>query len=378
MITLRSGTPEEAELDPGRLAAVEALLAEGVRDGVFPGAVALVARGGVVGWQHAAGWAQLTPSQRPAAPDTIYDLASLTKVTAALPVALALVDRALLDLDAPVRALLPEFTGGARDLVTFRHLLAHTSGLPAWRALYLRAAARAEVLRVICDEPLVADPGALVEYSDLGIILLGFAMERALGVRIDALVREYVTAPLGLRETMYTPPPELWGRCAAAEVGHRYEREKVGEEGREHSWREEVLCGEVHDGNTYYAMEGVAPHAGLFSTAREVAEVAFQWLRPGGLLSAAAVADATTDQRAGAAGYPRGLGWVLHHEGVFFDAFGPRSFGHTGFTGTSVAVDPDQDLVAVLLTNRVHLGGSNTKIQEFRPRFHRAVREALR
>jgi len=375
---LRAGDPAEAELDPGRLAAVEGLLAEGVRDGVFPGAVALLARGGVVGWQYACGDAQVTPARRPAALNTIYDLASLTKVAAALPVALALMERALLDLDAPAHSLLHEFTGGTRDLVTFRHLLAHTSGLPSWRPLYLQAAMREDVLEVICQEPLVTEPGERVEYSDLGIILLGFALERAVGGRIDALVSEYVTAPLGLQETMYTPPPELRERCAATEVGHAYEREKAGEEGRGYSWREEVLCGEVHDGNAYYAMEGVAPHAGLFSTAWEVANVTFQWLRPGGWLSDAAITEATTDQRAGAEGYPRGLGWVLHHEGTFFEAFGPRSFGHTGFTGTSVAVDPDQDLVAVLLTNRVHLGGSNTKIQEFRPRFHRAVREALR
>jgi CubicO group peptidase (beta-lactamase class C family) len=139
-----------------------------------------------------------------------------------------------------------------------------------------------------------------------------------------------------------------------------------------------VLCGEVHDGNAYYAMEGVAPHAGLFSTAWEVATVAHQWLRPGVLFSGALAREATADQRRGAAGYPRGLGWVLHHAGTFFDCLGPRAFGHTGFTGTSVAVDPDADLVVVLLTNRVHLGGNNTRIQEFRPQFHTAVRAALR
>ncbi|HXF81699.1 MAG TPA: serine hydrolase [bacterium] len=377
-MTLRAGTPAEAGLDEGGLRALEALLAEGTRDGVFPGAVALVARGGVAGWHHAHGYAQLTPRRRPATRRTLYDLASLTKVLAALPVALALVERGILRLDAPVREVLPEFADGARSQVTFRQLLAHTSGLPAWRPLYLRATGRQAVLAEICRTPLEADPGRKVEYSDLGILLLGFAMELLAGARIDALARTYVIAPLGLRETLYTPPPALRPRCAATEAGHGYEREKVGDEGAGYPWKPDVLVGEVHDGNAHYALGGVAPHAGLFSTAWEVAVVAQRWLRPGGWLSPALVAEATRDQRAGAEGYPRGLGWVLHHEGTFFDAFGPRAFGHTGFTGTSVAIDPDADLVAVLLTNRVHLGGGNTKIIDFRRRFHRAVREALR
>lgn len=377
-MTLQTGTPRQAGLDEERLHVLEALLAEGVRGGVFPGAVGLIARGGVVGWRHAHGHAQLTPAQRPAGKDTIYDLASLTKVLAALPVALALVERGMMDLDAPVHSILPEFSGEARPFVTFRQLLAHTSGLPSWRALYLRAPTRALVLGEICRTPLAAAPGRTVEYSDLGILLLGFAMERLTSARIDELAASYVTKPLGLQETLYTPPAALRGRCAATEAGHGYEREKVGDEGRGYRWEREVMVGEVHDGNAHYAMEGVAPHAGLFSTAREVALIAQEWLRPGGLLSEASVAEAVADQRAGADGYPRGLGWVLHHDGTFFDAFGPRAFGHTGFTGTSLAVDPDQDLIAVLLTNRVHLGGGNTKIQDFRPRFHRAVREALR
>src|SRR5574341_1317619 len=128
---LQTGAPEQAGLDPARLEAVESLLDEGVRSEVFPGAAALIARGGVVGWRHASGHAQLTPVQRSAEVDTIYDLASLTKVVAALPVAMALAERGILDLDAPVHAVLPEFTGEARPLVTFRRLLAHTSGLPS-------------------------------------------------------------------------------------------------------------------------------------------------------------------------------------------------------------------------------------------------------
>ncbi|HET6781344.1 MAG TPA: serine hydrolase [bacterium] len=376
-VALRSVTPREAGLDSDRVRTIEDLIDEGIRTGVFPGAVALVARGDTVGWQSARGDAQITPERRPAALDTIYDLASLTKVIAALPVALHVWQEGQLDLDARISSVITAFTGPHKERVTFRHLLAHTSGLPSWRALYLKAKSREGVRDEICRTPLQAEPGAAVEYSDLGILLLGFALEHITGRRIDDLVGEVVIRKLGLRDTMYNPPSFLHARCAATEAGHGYEREKVGETGRGFRWRGTVLQGLVHDGNAHYGMGGIAPHAGLFSTAWEVATVARQWLRPGELVGAAALREATADQRHGAKGYPRGLGWVLHHEGTFFEALGARSFGHTGFTGTSLAIDPDEELIVVLLTNRVHLGGGNVKIQDFRPRFHAVVRGAV-
>ena len=373
---LHSAIASEAGLQPERLREVEALLDDGIAAGAFPGAVALVARGDAVGWQAARGDAQVVPHRRATTLETLYDLASVTKVTAALPVALDLYQRGRYALDDPVSAVIREFQGGERGTITFRHLLAHTSGLPAWKALYLAASTRDTMLEAICRTPLAAAPGAVVEYSDLGILLLGAALERLGGRPIDRLVAEIIVRPLELERTMYRPPALLRDRCAATEVGNVYERDKVGADGAGFPWREDVLCGEVHDGNAHYGLQGIAPHAGLFSTAWEVAAIALQWLRPGTLVTEAARREATSDQRRGAAGYPRGLGWVLHHEGTFFDALGPRSFGHTGFTGTSLAVDPDADLIAVLLTNRVHFGGANTKIQEFRPRFHAAVRRA--
>lgn len=373
---LRAETAAEAGLQPERLRELEGLIDEGIADGAFPGAVALIARGDIVGWHVARGDAQVVPYRRGTTLETLYDLASVTKITAALPVALALYQRGRLALDDPVNSVVPEFRGSERRAVTFRHLLAHTSGLPAWKALYLEASSRDAMLAAICRTPLAAAPGAAVEYSDLGIILLGVALERLGGRPIDVLVADAVVGPLELTQTMYTPPATLRDRCAATEVGNDYERDKVGADGAGFPWRKHVLVGEVHDGNAYYGLQGIAPHAGLFSTAWEVATIALQWLRPGALIPEAIRREATSDQRRGAAGYPRGLGWVLHHDGTFFDALSPRSFGHTGFTGTSLAVDPDADLIAVLLTNRVHFGGANTKIQEFRPRFHAAVRRA--
>lgn len=374
---LRRGTPEDAGLDENQLGDLDRLIIEGIHSGVFPGAVALIARGGVVGWHRAFGHAQVVPVPRPMATDTIFDLASLTKVLGTLPGTLILRRHGAFDLDTPVCALVPEFTGDERPRITIRHLLAHTAGLPSWRALYLHARTRADVLAEICQTPLQSPPGAMVEYSDLGILLLGFAMERVSGQRLDAILQAAVFAPLGLRETWFRPPHNFWPRCAATEEGHHYERQKVNAAPGGAPTREEVLCGEVHDGNAYYAMEGVAPHAGLFSTSWEVATLAFQWLRPSPLLPPEVIAEATRDQTSGARGYPRGLGWVLHHPETFFAALGRRAFGHTGFTGTSVAIDPEYDLVAVLLTNRVHPRADNTKILEFRPRFHAIVRRAL-
>ncbi len=375
---LRPGSSQDAGLDAAQLRALDYLIDEGIHSGVFPGAVVLIARRGVVGWHQAFGNAQVVPQARPMALDTIFDLASLTKVLGTLPGALTLWQQGAFDLDTPVRVLVPEFAGDERKRATIRHLLAHTAGLPSWRALYLHARTRDAVLQEICRIPLQQAPGVAVEYSDLGNLLLGFAMERVTRRRLDDFLQEVVFAPLGLRETRFRPPPELWHRCAATEVGHNYERQKIDITGDSVPMREEVLCGEVHDGNAYYVMDGVAAHAGLFSTAWEVGTMALQWLRPSSLLPARIIAEATQNQIGGARGYPRGLGWVLHHPETFFAGLGPRSFGHTGFTGTSVAVDPDADLLVVLLTNRVHPQADNTKILEFRPRFHEMVRRLIR
>jgi len=376
--TLRAGSPEAAGLDAAGVADAGRLIERAIAGGVFPGAVALLARGGMVAWHEPFGHAQVTPVVRPMQPDTIFDLASLTKVIATLPVALRLWHGGSIDLDAPAHEYVPEFSGAQRDAITIRHLLAHTSGLPSWIPLYLNASRPSQMLEEICRTPLAHGVGETVDYSDLGILLLGFVLERAAGRRIDALVDEHVTGTLGLDDASFNPEASARERCAATEAGNQYEREKAGDAGAGFPWRTHVLVGEVHDGNAYYGMEGVAPHAGFFATADGVAVVAHQWLRPGAYLPSSVTAEALADQRESAREYPRGLGWILHHPEAFFRALGPRSFGHTGFTGTSVAIDPDEDLVAVLLTNRVHPNAGDTRIQEFRVTFHNAVMEALR
>ncbi len=375
---LRRGSLDEAGLDARLQGDGAQFITNAIQSGVFPGAVVLVARAGIVAWHEAFGDAQRVPHQRPMTSETLFDLASLTKVIGTLPGALTLWRTSALALDTPVATLAPEFTGGDRGRVTIRHLLAHTAGFPSWRALYLTTRTRGQVLDALCQIPLQNPPGSVVEYSDLGILLLGLLMERVAGTRLDAFLRQVVFAPLGLTQTTFVPPKAWWDRCAATEVGHEYERRKVQDAGGRGPERKTVLCGEVHDGNAYYAMEGVAAHAGLFSTAWEVGVAALQWIRPSPFLPAHVIAEATRDQTSGARGYPRGLGWVLHHPETFFAGLGPHSFGHTGFTGTSVAIDPDADLIVVLLTNRVHPRADDPRILEFRPRFHAMISQAVR
>ncbi len=373
--------PEAIGLTPHGLERLRTLVRSAIAEGIFPGAVVLVAQAHRVGWLEAFGYAQVVPRRRPMRPDAVFDLASLTKVLGTLPVLLRLVQEGHLDFDTPVCRVLGEFSGEGRERVTLRHLLAHTSGLPAWRPLYLDVppgSDRRAVLRVLCRVPLQHAPGSMVVYSDLGFLLAGFLAERITGERIDAFVRRSVTSPLGLRETTFCPPPTLRERCVATEVGNRYEQSLAGPAGERFPWRKHVIVGEVHDGNAYYALEGIAPHAGLFSTSEEVARIAEGWFLPGPWLDPALLAEAVRDQRAGAGGLPRGLGWLLHHEDAFFAPLGPRAFGHTGFTGTSVAVDPDRRLVVVLLTNRVHPHLNDDRITPFRRVFHGEVRSALR
>ena len=357
-----------------RWARLRSLLHRGVTTGIFPGAVAWVRVNGETVFRAEAGYAQVLPELRPVRLDTLFDVASLTKVLCTVPVVLRLCGRGLLHLDDPLSSRLPDLEGTFWGGVNLRQALAHTTGLPAWRPLYLhtRGKPRNTVVAAVAAVSPEGPPGRRVVYSDLGILLAGLAAERVTGQRTDALFSEHVAGPLQLRHTRFCPPPAWRTRCAATEQGNRYERQLAGEAGTGFPWREGVIVGEVHDGNAYYALGGVAPHAGLFSTAEEVARVSGAWLDGSGWIPETLVAEARSDQRRGAQGEPRGLGWVLHHPQAFFSAFGPASFGHTGFTGTSVAVDPDRRVVAVLLTNRVH-PHVREGIEEFRAEFYRAV-----
>jgi len=382
---------------------IRALLHGAVDGGQLPGAVALVRHAGQVRVHEAFGHAQTTPSHRPMRPDTVFDLASLTKPLAATAVALALVDQGMLALDEEITRHLPELRPVAGAGVTVRRLLTHSSGLSGWRPLYTKGHGRDAALRQIADLGITYSPGSRFEYSDLGMITLGIALERIAGQPLDALFTDLLAAPLGLTATSYLPsgPPD---RYAATEDGNAFERRMADWAGLDFDgWRDGWYPGQVNDGNAHYALNGVSGHAGLFSDAHDVGVLGQLWLDGGGyggtrVLSPAAVRLARTNQSpAGEA--RRGLGWALGSTqaptrqelsradaGLFPPAaspWAPRSggelladtaFGHTGFTGTSLWCDPEAQVVVVLLTNVTHPVVDLAKgVDRLRARLHNAV-----
>jgi CubicO group peptidase (beta-lactamase class C family) len=309
----------------------------------FPGAVVLTAANGAILAHRAVGDAvryganaSLLPAKRrvPARPDTIYDLASLTKVFTAV-VVLSLVERGLVELDEQVGRYLPEF---GKPEVTVRALLTHTSGLPG-DVDVTRQPDPASRFAAILATPLAARPGTRFVYSDVGFVVLGVLAERVTGRPLDALVGSTITGPLGMRDTMFRPPAAIVSRVAATEY--------MPWTGRG------VVRGQVHD-ELGYVLGGVSGHAGLFSTAAELALFA-QALTGGRILGKPTVAtmltNANPDLGARAA---HGLGVELNQSWYMGSLAGPRTFGHTGFTGTSLVVDPDRGALVVLLSNRVH------------------------
>ncbi|MEM1852646.1 MAG: serine hydrolase [Thermofilaceae archaeon] len=359
---LPSGRPEEHGFDPERLATVDHLLTRLVEAGCFPGAVLLVARSSRVVLHRAYGYSQLFPEKRPMTTDAVFDLASLTKVVATTPVVLRLVERGELSLDDPVSTYFPAFSSGSKARVRVWHLLTHTSGLPAHLPLYSLLSRREEVYSYVASVNLEYEPGSKVVYSDLGFILLGRIIEMVTGESLDRVVSELVLKPLGMRETTFNPEGDLKERAVATEFCRL---------------RGRVLKGEVHDENAWF-MGGVAGHAGLFSTAADLAVYAQMWLNKGSfngvrVLSPLTVELATRNHTQGL-NECRGLGWALNCRPCSCgDLMSPRAYGHTGFTGTSLWIDPELGIFIVLLTNRVHPTRENQCIQRARRLIHNAV-----
>jgi CubicO group peptidase (beta-lactamase class C family) len=357
-------------------AAVEVALGKAVEAGVFPGAAGCAGRSSRVLWMGAAG--RLSgPGSGAAETSTIYDLASLTKVIATTSCVMRLVDAGAVSPGTPVCSLLPEFRGGGREAVTIEHLLTHSAGLPAWRPLYREARGRDEVLAAVLATPLERRPGEVESYSDLGAILLGECAARAGGAPLATLSWRLVFEPLGMRDTCFRPPASQLGRIAPTED--------------DKAFRGRLVHGEVHDENAF-AMGGVAGHAGLFSTAEDLARFAVELLRGvregRSSLFAAATARFFTTRRGLVTGSSRALGWDTRADAE--DGSGPPgsrsssgrkftagSFGHTGFTGTSIWFDPGRDRFAVLLTNQVHPTRNRPGMGDARRTFHDAVADAI-
>jgi beta-N-acetylhexosaminidase len=372
----------EAQLQP----AFE-VIEKAIADKAFPGATLAVGYRGKVAL-HAFGKLSYDAKAAATVPTTMYDIASLTKVVATTTLVAKLVEGDFavpLDLDAKIERYLPEWTmarqpeSGLKNLfhenpsdlewrrrVTVRHLLTHTSGLPPFKEYWRTSKNKQDTLAKIFVEPLDYEPGTKEVYSDLGIILLAEIIERLTGRTLDDLAKNYVFLPLGMRDTMYRPPKNLWPQIAPTEI--------------DNNLRHRLVQGEVHDENAF-AIGGVSGHAGVFSTAPDVAAFC-QMLLNGGvyahqrILRRATIAQFTTPQQL--SGGTRTLGWAVPTEGGSSGHyFSAHSFGHTGFTGTSIWIDPDRQLFVVLLTNRVHPTRENMKIQRVRVELHDAVMQAL-
>lgn len=323
---------------PGDLAA---LLDSAVAAGAAPGAViGLSVRG--KHWYYGTGRLGLDDATRPDE-HTVYDLASLTKVVALTSTALHEVEAGALELDAPVQRYVPEFAGPGKELVTVRHLLTHSSGLPAWRELFREAPTRDSALALVFATPLDTLPGTREVYSDLGAILAGVVVERVAGTRLSALANRQVFRPLGMRETRYVPPQSWQARIAPTEND---------------PWRGRILRGEVHDENAA-RLEGITGHAGLFGSAADLVRYGEWWL---GAWAADSVAHAFASRQELVPGSSRAIGWdTPSNRSSAGTRLSNWSFGHTGFTGTSIWIDPSRQLVVVLLSNRVHPTRENTR-----------------
>ena len=325
--------PESVGMSAARLAMIDNVVLQGIRAGGFPGAAVIIARHGGIVWERGYGTLDWQSNVAVDAERTMYDLASLTKVVATTAAAMVLVDRGKLRLDEHVTHYLPAFSGGAKELVTIRDLLTHRSGLPAGPDLSRGAgpeSAREEVLAT----SLVRAPGSEYEYSDLGLDVMGFVIERITHEPLDQFVRRAVYTPLGMGSTMFRPAAWLRGRIAPTE--------------------NTVPRGEVHD-PTARALGGVAGNAGLFSTVSDLAVFAQLMLDGGVAGSTRLVADSIVREFTKPGPGWRGLGWqTCPGDGSCGQYLSTRAFGHTGFTGTSMWIDPQRDLVVIVLTNWIH------------------------
>lgn len=354
---------------------IDQIMNQAISQKLMPGAVTLVARAGKIVKHDAYGYAaQYTDGNFsemvkpiPMEKDTIFDLASISKIFTATAV-MILFEKGLFELDDPVAKHIPEFAANGKDNVTIRQLLTHTSGFVSWIPLYSQGNTREDRLKLVLNQPLKNPPGTAYEYSDLNMITLGMLIEHWSGQRQDEFVREHITEPLGMKDTMYNPPASLKNRIAATEY------QAVPNRG--------LVWGEVHDENAW-SLDGVAGHAGVFSTAKDLAKLAHIFINEGKyggkrILKPETVQLLLENQNAAFAGNDHGLGWELG-QGWYMDALteGTYSFGHTGYTGTSIVVSPNNKTVAILLTNRVHPSRNMGSLNQTRRLFARQVADAI-
>ncbi len=351
------------------------LLEEHIKAGDFPSAIYLIGERGRVVFTGSLGNSAVEPYRITNKLDTIYDLASLTKPLITGLLCARRIELGELTLDSSVSHYLPEFDRTDKSMITVRELLTHTAGLPAWKALYLLAEDEPErATGAIANLDLEYKPGTRVVYSDLGFIALGILLSRLTGQSLADMARHEIFEPLELRQTLFNPEAALQTGIAACENGNNYERDMCEQTGAGvyQNSRQRLIWGEVHDGNAYF-LGGVAGHAGLFSTAQETFTLAQQFLAESTRLLAPPTCLLFRTNMTPELNEARSLAWQLAatKDSTAGLDLPPDSFGHTGFTGTSLWIDPEHQRVFILLTNRTHarqLPFAN--INAVRRRFH--------
>ncbi|MFN2532881.1 MAG: serine hydrolase domain-containing protein [Pyrinomonadaceae bacterium] len=359
-----------------------AFLQRHIDSGDFPSAVYLVAENDRTIFSDALGYSVVTPNRLTSNTGTIYDLASLTKPLITGFLCARLIELGELTLDSSVSHYLPEFERTDKQAITIRELLTHSSGLSAWRPLYVLAEGDPErAVSAIASLDLEYKPGARVVYSDLGFITLGILLERLCGHRLNELAVRELIEPLQLSKTFFNPAASLQTSIAACETGNRYERATCEQMGIKDygSWRQDTIWGKVHDGNAYF-LRGAAGHAGLFSTADETFKLAQQFLPQCSALLKPDTCELFRTNMTQGLEEARSLGWQLAQtkDSTAGNALPPDSFGHTGFTGTSCWIDPHSQRVFILLTNRTHARSLPfANLNAVRREFHRLAVAAL-
>jgi CubicO group peptidase (beta-lactamase class C family) len=365
---LHEGSAQQAGFDPNRLANIDNIITQAIADSAFPGAVLLVARNGIVAHHKAYGRYEYSKDSKRVDVNTLYDLASLTKVIATTSAIMRLFDEHKLSLDDRVAKYIPQFGQRGKDKITIYNLMVHNSGLPAWRKFYEFCSDPQCVLDSVYATPLVYATGESSVYSDLGLITLGKVIEKVSRTSLDTYVDSVFFKPLGMKNTMFNPPQALMERIAPTEVDTYWKKTGVAVRGR------------VHDENAA-VLGGVSGHAGLFSTASDLALI-MQMLLNGGSYNGLRYLNESTIlafTRRQSDKSSRAIGWDTKDSAHSWAGtmMSPNTFLHTGFTGTSVAADPERKLIIILLTNRIYPSRSHQGISGVRPSVHDAIAKAL-
>ncbi|MDQ3801822.1 MAG: beta-lactamase family protein [Acidobacteriota bacterium] len=324
----------------------------------FPSAVYLAAEKGEIVLHDAVGFAVVEPEKIPARADTIYDLASLTKVLITGLLCAKLIEAGEINLADKAAKYFDEFASAEKREITIENLLTHTSGFPNWKPFYLFADSKFQIPHLIASEPLVNPINSKVVYSDFNFLLLGFLLEKIYGESLDSVAANKIFAPLSLQHTFFNPPPEFRKKIAASEKGNEFEKQTcidLGLDVSKYGWRDYQIRGEVHDGNCFF-MNGVSGHAGLFSNAEEVFRIARQFLPATTVLLKPETCELFRTNFTGELNEARSIAFQLAEteDSSAGAALSKDSFGHLGFTGTSLWIDPQKERIFILLTNRTH------------------------